>query len=115
MSIAEQIERLKKATAWAESPNYSYDSNRGQKTENERLSKILRAYEQVIKIQAEALEKYGNKENWFGVYEEQGFLWRNEFISDEGDYQNLEGTIQYAGREAREAIASVEKILVEVK
>ena len=69
MSIAEQIERLKKVAEFDvqvigdKCMQYLEDHPFARSVptrlvaswENERLSKILRAYEQVIKIQAEAL------------------------------------------------------------
>lgn len=112
-TISSQIERLRKASEWSESPNFSYDSDRGQCVENKRLTPILRAYEQVIKIQAEALELYAD----VGLPENDFIEKCLEQAMAERAADNV--TINLGGlhisKKAREAIASVEKILVEVK
>lgn len=65
--------------------------------------------EEKLKVAIEALKFYGDKENWCGFDEEQGFIWLNSFVSSPQDYENLEGTVMTAGRKAREALAKLKR------
>lgn len=67
--------------------------------EIEQLKQQLKKAEDVIRF-------YGDKNNWYmdgsGNEEENGFLWLSKFNPDEQDYENLEGTIMFNGKLARE-------------
>lgn len=59
----------------------------------------------------EVIEFYGDKSNWLGFEEEQGFVWSNEFCPHGQDYENTEGTCMTSGKRARRAIDRLNKFL----